>query len=92
MKHSLNSINSSHKFVYTSKDKRYLCWKSVHKEDEKRISLLSISLVIKEGVEFYIKGDNIQNINSCLVIISDEKKLQFECGSEVEALYLKYEV
>lgn len=50
MKHSDKSDKQSHKFVYVSTDNRFLCWKSVEKEDEKRLELISIRKVIKEGV------------------------------------------
>ena len=70
VKHSENTNKSSHKFVYVSKNSRYLCWKSPDKDDEKTIELISISDVIKEGVEFYLKATGVGNLSNCLVIRS----------------------
>ena len=48
-KHS-NNTSEKMKFVYLSKDDRYICWKSVDKDDEKRMEITQIDRVIKEGV------------------------------------------
>jgi hypothetical protein len=92
MKHSSTSDRVVHKFVYTSPDNRYLCWKSVDKDDEKKIELISISNVIKEGAEFYLRTSAIQQLNSCVVIRSEERSLQFEWATEEEAEYFRYEM
>ncbi len=47
IKHSTKNCEKRNKFVYISEDNRYLCWKSLDKEDEKRIELISITKVIK---------------------------------------------
>jgi len=47
------------------------------------MEIASIERVIKEGAEFYIKSNGIQNINRCLVIISSERRLQLETASDI---------
>jgi len=37
VKHSEGTPNPHNKFVYLSEDIKYLCWKSLDKEDEKKI-------------------------------------------------------
>ena len=32
--------------------------------------------IVKEGVEFVIKGSMIKNINSCLVVVGKERRLR----------------
>lgn len=90
IKHSVSSKGANHRFVFTSED--YFCWKSLNSEDEKRIELISISRIVREGVEFFLKASYVKNINHCLVIISEDKKLQLELGSEMETEYLRYEL
>lgn len=46
-KHSPNTDIAHDKFIYVSEDHRFLCWKSVNKEDEKSIELRKITQVIK---------------------------------------------
>ena len=36
-KHSKSTSKPNPKFVYISEDLQYLCWKSLHKNDEKRM-------------------------------------------------------
>lgn len=83
-KHS-NNAPEKMKFVYLSKDDRYLCWKSVDKDDEKRMEITQIDKIIKEGAEYYIKGCSIKDIRKCLVIKGSEKTLQLEAAREIDA-------
>jgi hypothetical protein len=92
IKHSVSSKGANHRFVFTSEDGRYFCWKSLDSEDEKRIELISISRIVREGVEFFLKASYVKNINHCLVIMSEDKQLQLELGSEMETEYLRYEL
>lgn len=46
IKHSPNS-KPKEKYVYVSGDRRFLCWKSLEKRDEKRIELRKISVVLR---------------------------------------------
>ena len=67
-----------------------MCWKSLEKEDEKKVELNSITKVVKEGAEFYVKGNRIKDIKRCLVILAPTRNLQLEAVNEMEAEYLKY--
>lgn len=67
-----------------------ICWKSIEKEDEKSIELSTITKVVKEGAEYYLKSNLIKDINRCLIIISTVRTLQLETKSEMEAEYFKY--
>lgn len=48
--------------------------------------------VVKEGVEHYLKASHIQDINRCIVILAEEKTLQLEVATEIEAEYFRYEL
>jgi hypothetical protein len=92
IKHSVGKAEPHNKFVYLSEDNRCLCWKSTDREDEKQLELASITRVIKEGVEHYLKTSRIRDINRCIVVLAEARTLQLEVGSEIEAEYLKYEL
>jgi len=76
IKHSQKNIEPHNKFIYISEDSRCLCWKSTEKDDEKQVELCSITKVVKEGAEYYLKGNRIRDINRCLVILGEERVLQ----------------
>jgi hypothetical protein len=46
VKHSPNS-KPKEKYVYISSDRRFLCWKSLEKDDEKMIELKKINLILR---------------------------------------------
>lgn len=92
VKHSVGNSEPHNKFVYLSEDSRYICWKSMERDDEKRLELTSITRVVKQGVEHYLKANRIRDINRCIVVLAEERTLQIELGSEIEAEYLKYEL
>lgn len=50
-KHS-NGSSSKSKFVYLSMSEKFLCWKSVDKNDEKRMEVCNISHVARDGKRF----------------------------------------
>lgn len=50
VKHSEKIDEPHNKFVYLSEDTRFLCWKSLDKDDQKQLELSSVTKVIKEGV------------------------------------------
>lgn len=62
------------------------------KYDEKRMELLSISKVIKKGAEYHIKSDSIKNIDCCLVVFGEERRLVLEAKDEIEMDYFLYEL
>lgn len=83
-KHS-NSSTSKPKFVYLSMSEKYLCWKSVDKNDEKRLEVCTISQVTKGGHRFLDKKDDrIKNSDCCLVILAEERTLILEAPNPLE--------
>ena len=51
---------------------------------------MEIERIIKEGAEFYIRGNSIKHISRCLVIISPGRRLELEAASDIEAEYFRY--
>lgn len=43
-------------------------------------------------MEHYLKASRIRDINRCIVVVGEDRTLQLEIGSEIEAEYLKYEL
>lgn len=70
LKHSENHSVPHNKFVYLSEDQKSICWKSLDKEDEKRIDLKAITRVVKEGAENHLKSLTVKNILRCVIIFS----------------------
>ena len=71
IKHSENTSEPHDKFVYLSKDERFLCWKSIDRENEKRMEITDIEKVVTEGSQCLIKDSKINDINRCFVIVSE---------------------
>ncbi len=93
IKHSPNTSEPHSKFVYLSEDHKFLCWKSPNYNDEKKIEVSSISRVVKEGAEFFIKaGKDIKEIGCCVVVFSTSRTLELEAGTEIEAEIFREEL
>jgi hypothetical protein len=74
-KHSENTKSKS-KFVYLSLNEKYLCWKSVDKQDEKRLAVISIYKTVRNGADYMIKKDkSIKNIDNCVVLMAEARTL-----------------
>ena len=74
-KHS-NNTSSKCKFVYLSMSQKYLCWKSIDKNDQKKMEVASISQIVKEGRRFLDNKDaKLKNADLCLGVISEERIL-----------------
>ena len=83
-KHS-NNTSAKSKFVYLSMSEKFLCWKSVDKNDEKRMEVCHISHIAKNGSKFLDKkSDKIRNPDCCLGIISEERILVLEAANQME--------
>lgn len=63
IKHSPNS-KPKEKYVYVSGDRRFLCWKSLQKNDEKKIELRKINMVLRGEDETicYVKSKSIKTL------------------------------
>ncbi len=47
-KHSQSTKEPHSKYLYISEDYRFLCWKSVDKNDEKMLELNKIDLIVQD--------------------------------------------
>lgn len=48
--------------------------------------------IIKEGAEYYLKSTTIKDLERCLVVLTEGKKLQLELTTSLEADYLRFEL
>jgi hypothetical protein len=83
-KHSNNAVSKT-KFVYLSMSEKFLCWKSIDKNDEKRLEVSTIWKIGKGGHKYLEKKDGrVKNKDNCLVIIADERILILEAPTALE--------
>ena len=83
-KHSDRS-DSKTKFVYLSMNERFLCWKSIDKQDEKRIEISTIQKVVRNAEKYLKDEKKIRDYRNCVVIISEERELVLEAVDLVES-------
>jgi hypothetical protein len=63
VKNSLGT-KSKEKYIYVSSDRHFLCWKSLDKDDKKRIELRKVNTVLrgKEETVFYVQSNHFCQI------------------------------
>lgn len=70
LKHSPNTSEPHDKYVYISGDRRFLCWKSLDKDDEKMIELRKIENILKTDVHFKVLSSTVKAFEKVLIINS----------------------
>ena len=92
-KHSRNTKQPHTKLVYLSHDHKWLCWKSIDREDQKKFAISTIVRVVKEGYKINFRSNlNLKNPTCCVIIVSTVRNLQIETASEFEANLLRYQL
>lgn len=56
IKHSRNTKEPHKKIVYLSEDSHHLCWKSINKEDEKKLPLSSILNILQKRTKSTLRN------------------------------------
>ena len=82
-KHSNNS-ESKTKFVYLSMSEKFLCWKSIDKNDQKRLEVATVSKVKKGGLNYLKKEHHIKHPDCCVAVVADERILILEAPTVLE--------
>ena len=78
MKHSPNTSEPHSKYVYISSDRKFLCWKSLDKDDEKMIELKKIENLINKDVQFKVESSKIKNFERIIIVKSEVRTLELE--------------
>lgn len=75
-KHSPSTSSYHNKYLYISEDHRFLCWKSIDKNDEKMIELRKIdAILIGLDCKGMLESKTIEDIEKCFLVISDVRNL-----------------
>lgn len=72
IKHSKGTKQPHRKFLYISEDKKFLCWKSIDKSDEKMIELKKIEFIAQGKLikQWRASSTMTDKLNNCFVIVS----------------------
>lgn len=82
-KHSPSTTVPHDKFMYISPDHRFLCWKSLDKQDEKMMELRKVeTIVIGRQVPENIKSSTLKKYERSFVVKSSIRDLEIECSNE----------
>ena len=92
-KHSASVSEFHSKFIYLSDDHRFLCWKSLEKNDEKKIELSKIDKILtQKNCSYLVKSSTLKNYDQSMVIKSPARNLEIECSSPQECLKIAEEI
>ena len=71
-KHSKSQKKGKFKFLYISEDLKNLCWKSLRKEEEKRIKLSEVKVLVHgESSINFMQSSTCLNFLNCIVIVGE---------------------
>jgi hypothetical protein len=87
VKHSPNS-KPKEKYIYVSGDRRYLCWKSLDKDDEKRVELRKVNSILRgsQGTLGFIQSRSVKELERLIIVRWESRDLELEAFNIEESV------
>jgi hypothetical protein len=87
VKHSLNS-KPKEKYIYISSDRRYLCWKSLDKEDEKKVELRKVNCILRgsQGAMSLVQSRPVKELERLIILRWESRDLDLEAFNIEESV------